>query len=135
MTFGPRPRRARVAAPTAGGRRRRAKSHAVRRGEGHLQRPELRPPDDPHEGWLVLKREDWDARYAGSLLLWTAEPNRFLVAEADGLRPGRALDLASGEGRNAVWLAERGWRVTAVDFSPVALAKARALAARRGVDV
>jgi len=78
---------------------------------------------------------DWDRRYAGRELLWTARPNRFLVAETEALAPGRALDLACGEGRNAVWLAERGWRVTAVDFSGVALAKGRELAAARGVAV
>ena len=49
--------------------------------------------------------------------------------------PGRALDLACGEGRNAVWLAERGWQVTGVDFSEVALGKAERLAASRGVEV
>jgi SAM-dependent methyltransferase len=52
-----------------------------------------------------------------------------------GLRPGAALDLACGAGRNAVWLAERGWRVTAVDFSEVALRMARSLAAERRVAV
>lgn len=78
---------------------------------------------------------DWDARYAGRELLWTAQPNRFLVAEVSGLEPGRALDLACGEGRNAVWLAEQGWRVEGVDFSAVALAKAKQLAAARGVAV
>ncbi len=77
---------------------------------------------------------DWDRRYAGSDLVWTANPNRFLVAEAGDLPPGRALDLACGEGRNAVWLAERGWRVVGVDFSAVALDKARRLAAARGVE-
>ena len=81
-----------------------------------------------------MNSEQWDRRYAGSELLWTAQPNRFLVAEVSGLRPGRALDLACGEGRNAVWLAEQGWRVTGVDFSGVALAKARSLAGARGVD-
>lgn len=80
-----------------------------------------------------MKSEDWDRRYAGSELLWTAAANRFLVAEASGLAPGRALDLACGEGRNAVWLAEQGWEVTGVDFSGVALAKAAKLAAGRGV--
>ena len=80
-------------------------------------------------------REDWNARYAGSKLLWTAEPNRLFASEVEGLEPGRALDLACGEGRNAVWLAERGWRTTAVDFSDVALAKAGQLAASRGVEV
>jgi SAM-dependent methyltransferase len=79
-------------------------------------------------------REEWNRRYAGSELLWTARPNRFLVAEAEGLEPGRALDLACGEGRNAVWLAEHGWRVTGVDFSDVALEKAHRLADARGVE-
>ena len=82
-----------------------------------------------------MNSEDWDRRYAGSELLWTAAANRFLVAEASGLTPGRALDLACGEGRNAVWLAEQGWQVTGVDFSGVALAKAATLAAGRGVEV
>ena len=80
-------------------------------------------------------REDWNARYAAKELLWTAEPNRLFASEMEGLEPGRALDLACGEGRNAVWLAERGWRVTAVDFSDVALEKARRLAASRGAEV
>ncbi len=77
----------------------------------------------------------WDRRYAGSELIWTAEANRFLVAEAEGLAVGRALDLACGEGRNAVWLAQRGWQVTGVDFSPVGLDKAARLAEQRGVWV
>ncbi|HET9123530.1 MAG TPA: class I SAM-dependent methyltransferase [Solirubrobacteraceae bacterium] len=76
----------------------------------------------------------WDRRYQTSELVWTAEPNRFLVAETAALPPGRALDLACGEGRNAVWLAERGWDVTGVDFSAVGIQKARALAERRGVQ-
>jgi SAM-dependent methyltransferase len=80
-----------------------------------------------------VKREDWDRRYEGSELLWTAEANRFLVSEASDLAPGRALDLACGEGRNAVWLAEQGWTVRGVDFSGVALAKAAKLAEARGV--
>ena len=80
-------------------------------------------------------REDWHERYAQKELVWTAEPNRRFAAEVEGLEPGRALDLACGEGRNAVWLAERGWRVTGVDFSDVALAKAAELAASRGVEV
>jgi SAM-dependent methyltransferase len=62
------------------------------------------------------------------------EPNRFVVQEAEGLRPGHVLDLACGEGRNAVWLAERGWQVTGVDFAAVGLEKARRLAGARGVE-
>lgn len=80
-------------------------------------------------------REDWNERYARAGLLWTAEPNRLFAAEVGSLLPGRALDLACGEGRNAVWLAERGWEATGVDFSDVALEKARGLAAARSVDV
>ncbi|HEY1520637.1 MAG TPA: class I SAM-dependent methyltransferase [Solirubrobacteraceae bacterium] len=76
----------------------------------------------------------WDQRYAGTELVWTSEPNRFLVERAAGLAPGRALDLACGEGRNALWLAERGWRVTGVDFSKVGIDKARELADARGVQ-
>jgi len=76
----------------------------------------------------------WNERYAGSGLVWSAEPNRFLVSETGGLAPGRALDLACGEGRNAIWLGERGWRVTGVDFSDVAIEKARQFAASRGVE-
>ncbi len=80
-------------------------------------------------------REDWNARYAQKDLLWTAEPNRLFAAEVAGHEPGRALDVACGEGRNAVWLAERGWQVTAVDFSDVALGKGARLAESRGVEV
>ena len=82
-----------------------------------------------------MRREDWDRRYAEAELLWSAAPNRFLEAEVADLAPGRALDLACGEGRNAIWLAGLGWRVRAVDFSEVAIAKGRARAAREGVEV
>ncbi len=75
----------------------------------------------------------WDRRYAEHELGWTAQPNRFLVAETEALPPGRALDLACGEGRNAVWLAERGWEVTGVDFSAVGIGTAQRLGAERGV--
>lgn len=82
-----------------------------------------------------MRREDWNRRYEEKELLWTATANRFLVAEASDLAPGHALDLGCGEGRNAIWLADLGWRVTAVDFSDVAIAKARERAAREGVKV
>ena len=81
-----------------------------------------------------MDRKDWNSSYQVDNLLWTDRPNRFLVAEADRLVPGRALDLACGEGRNAVWLAEQGWQVTGVDFADVALEKARLLAEHRGVQ-
>lgn len=82
-----------------------------------------------------MKREDWNRRYAATDSLWSAAPNRFLVAEAEDLPPGRALDLACGEGRNAIWLASLGWEVTAVDFSDVAIAKGIDRAGREGVAV
>ncbi|HET9060494.1 MAG TPA: class I SAM-dependent methyltransferase [Acidimicrobiales bacterium] len=78
---------------------------------------------------------EWDARYGTDELVWSAEPNRFLVDEVEQLVPGTALDLACGEGRNAIWLAGKGWSVTAVDFSAVGLAKAERLASTRGVEV
>ena len=68
----------------------------------------------------------WDAKYAASDSLWGAAPNRWVEQEVAELPPGRALDLACGEGRNAAWLAGRGWTVTGVDFSPVAIEKAQA---------
>ena len=77
----------------------------------------------------------WDARYAESSRLWSLTPNVFLVPEVRDLAPGRALDLAAGEGRNAVWLAEQGWEVTAADFSAVAADRVRELAAARGVEL
>jgi SAM-dependent methyltransferase len=67
----------------------------------------------------------WDERYAGTELVWSSGPNRFVEHEVAGLPPGRAVDLAAGEGRNALWLAEQGWQVTAVDFSAVGLDKGR----------
>ena len=82
-----------------------------------------------------MEREDWNRKHGEAGPLFGVEPNRFLVAEVSGLPPGRALDVACGAGRNAVWLAERGWAVTGVDFSDAALANARRLAAERGVEV
>ena len=77
----------------------------------------------------------WDARYASSELIWSADPNQFVREHFQGKAPGRIVDLGCGEGRNAIWLAEQGWTVTAVDFSAVALEKTEALAKRRGVSL
>ena len=82
-----------------------------------------------------MRREDWDRRYAAVENLWAVKPNRFLVAEVAELPPGRALDLACGEGQNAIWLATLGWSVTGVDYSQVAIDKARDRANREGVEV
>ncbi|WP_375498545.1 class I SAM-dependent methyltransferase [uncultured Jatrophihabitans sp.] len=74
-------------------------------------------------GWDA---DEWDARYAASTSVWGGAPNRWVEQEVRDLPPARALDLACGEGRNAIWLATRGWHVVAVDFSAVALDKGRA---------
>jgi SAM-dependent methyltransferase len=80
--------------------------------------------------------DDWDARYAASAELeWGAQPNRWVAAELADSPPGRACDLGAGEGRNALWLASRGWQVTAVDFSGAALDKGRPLAEARSLPV
>lgn len=80
----------------------------------------------------------WNARYrdAGDDYLFGIEPNHFLARRAHLFRDGHtALSVADGEGRNSVWLAEQGLNVTAVEISPIAVAKARKLAAGRGVQV
>lgn len=82
-----------------------------------------------------MDRNDWNARYSGPDLLWSETANRFVVAQLSALPAGAALDLGCGEGRNAVWLAERGWDVTGVDFSDAALHRARAMAEHHGVTV
>jgi SAM-dependent methyltransferase len=66
----------------------------------------------------------WDERYRQPGSVWSGSPNPQLVAEASDLRPGSALDVGSGEGADSIWLARRGWQVTAVDISSVALARA-----------
>ncbi len=68
--------------------------------------------------------QDWDRRYQAEESVWSLEPNRWVDRYAGPLPAGHALDLACGEGRNALWLAERGWQVVGVDFSQVALDKA-----------
>ena len=77
----------------------------------------------------------WDKRYSGDDYAYGIEPNDFLVEMLDRLPTGKVLCLAEGEGRNAVWLAEQGYQVTAVDASEVGLQKARKLAKKHGVDI
>ena len=82
-----------------------------------------------------MDAERWDKRYASAERVFSEQPTPFLVELAGDLTPARALDLGAGEGRHAVWLATRGWRVTAVDFSRVGLRKARERAAAEGVEL
>ncbi|MEO7573556.1 MAG: FAD-dependent oxidoreductase, partial [Acidimicrobiales bacterium] len=77
---------------------------------------------------------DWDHRY-GRDQMWSGNPNGTLVDEARSLAPGRALDVGAGEGADALWLAEQGWRVTASDISRRALDRVEAEAERRGLHV
>jgi len=78
---------------------------------------------------------DWEEQYRSNPTRWSGEPNPPLVAEATDLPPGAALDVGCGEGADAIWLAGRGWRVTAVDVSPTALERAAGHAAAAGVEV
>lgn len=75
----------------------------------------------------------WDARYSQSEQIWSGNPNALLVTEATPLEPGTALDLGSGEGGDAIWLAARGWHVTGTDISQVALDRAARHATEAGV--
>ncbi len=75
-----------------------------------------------------MDARDWDSRYASVEQVWSLAPNQFVAAELTELSPGRAVDLACGEGRNAIWLAQRGWTVTAIDFSEVAVDRGRRIA-------
>jgi SAM-dependent methyltransferase len=75
----------------------------------------------------------WDARYAEADQVWSVEPNQFVASELADLPPGTAVDVACGEGRNAIWLAERGWTVTGIDFSEVAVDRARERAGGRDI--
>ena len=83
----------------------------------------------------AASEEFWDARYRSAPAIWSGNPNPHLVADAGDLTPGRALDIGAGEGADAIWLAQRGWTVTAVDISGVALQRARAEAERHGPRV
>jgi len=73
----------------------------------------------------VVRAEEWDARYAEAQQ-WSSAPNALIAELLDDVPPGDAVDLAAGEGRHALWLAARGWRVTAVDFAGVGLTRGQA---------
>lgn len=77
-----------------------------------------------------MDADAWDERYRAAERLWSKTPNVFVADRLADTEPGVGLDLASGEGRNAAWLAERGWEMVAVDFSSVALDRGRALSDR-----
>jgi SAM-dependent methyltransferase len=96
------------------------------------------PEHDHHEPPVDAGTQaaEWDAKYGESDdARWSGRPNGRLVAEVADLAAGRALDVGCGEGADAIWLAGRGWTVTAIDVSDVALARARAAADEAGVAV
>lgn len=78
-----------------------------------------------------MDARDWDERYAAHDLVWSTEPNQFVAELVGALPPGTAIDVAAGEGRNAIWMVDQGWKVTAADYSAVAIERARALADER----
>jgi len=81
------------------------------------------------------EKAEWDERYSTSERIWSGDPNGALIREVADLRSGRALDVGCGEGADAIWLASRGWDVSALDVSEVAIGRARAHALEAGVDV
>ncbi|WP_159944165.1 MULTISPECIES: bifunctional 2-polyprenyl-6-hydroxyphenol methylase/3-demethylubiquinol 3-O-methyltransferase UbiG [unclassified Nocardiopsis] len=96
-------------------------------GPDHAHAPQ---PGPEHTG-----QEFWDERYRSHERVWGGGPSRHLVAGVSDLPPGRALDAASGEGADAIWLAGRGWEVTAFDISPVGLERAARHAGERGGEI
>ncbi|MEE4546523.1 class I SAM-dependent methyltransferase [Streptomyces sp. V4-01] len=107
----------------------RAHGHEAGHGVGHEDRHDHRhePDGEPRPDGEPDGEGDaayWDARYGASERIWSGKPNAVLVREVEGLKPGRALDLGCGEGADAIWLAEHGWSVVAVDISQVALDRA-----------
>jgi len=92
--------------------------------------------EHPDRFGSAAQAAEWDERYGEEDdAMWSGRPNGRLVVEAGDLTPGRALDVGCGEGADAIWLAGRGWTVTAIDVSDVAIRRARAAAARAGVAV
>lgn len=83
----------------------------------------------------LFTQEFWDARYGSKDRLWSGNPNRRFVDEVADLTPGTALEVGCGEGADAIWLATRGWRVTGVDVSAVALDRAAARARAAGPEI
>ena len=93
-------------------------------------------PDQPDEAELrrlFFESSAWDERYAATDRIWSGRVNPVLATEAASLEPGRALDVGSGEGADAVWLAARGWEVVGLEFSAVARERAALHAAEAGV--
>ena len=100
----------------------------------HATHDQPGPGQHGHEE-VKFTQEFWDDRYSSAGQLWSGQPNAQLVEQASGLEPGEALDAGCGEGGDAVWLAGRGWEVTAVDVSAVAIDRGARAAEAVGADV
>ena len=93
------------------------------------------PSSDTPSPDLTNSPAAWDKRYAELDQVWSGRPNGALVVEVEGLPAGRALDVGCGEGADAIWLSSRGWQVTALDVSQVALERAAQAAAEAGAEI
>ncbi len=120
----------------------RRQTHPAGAGAGIGHQAPASPPvhgdNHGHEAQVsnqVFDQAFWDDRYRSQNRVWSGNPNPQLVSLAPDLMPGAALDVGSGEGADAIWLAERGWRVTAVDISAVALERSSVRAAEIGADM
>jgi len=91
--------------------------------------------DHSGHGNEMFNQEFWDERYRSTNQVWSGRPNLRLVEQVADLTPGEALDIGCGEGADAIWLASRGWRVTALDVSTVALERAARHAEREGSEI
>ncbi len=88
-----------------------------------------------HQHQASSSEHDWEEQYRSTPTMWSGLPNQPLVEGVGDLPPGTALDVGCGEGADAIWLAQRGWRVTGVDLAPTALERAAGHAAAAGVEV
>ncbi|WP_134669913.1 MULTISPECIES: bifunctional NAD(P)/FAD-dependent oxidoreductase/class I SAM-dependent methyltransferase [unclassified Amycolatopsis] len=105
----------------------------ARADERQADEREVARADAHHAEAPPFDRASWEERYRSQDGMWSGRPNDQLVTEARGLEPGHALDAGCGEGGDALWLAQQGWRVTAVDFSTTAIERGRVQAAKLGV--
>jgi SAM-dependent methyltransferase len=110
-------------------------AHAHEPAHEHAELAHQHGQHQDHDEDVVYDQAFWEARYGTAERIWSGHPNAQLVAEATGLTPGAALDMGCGEGGDALWLAEQGWRVTAVDLSTTALARGAAEAGSRGPEI
>jgi SAM-dependent methyltransferase len=100
----------------------------------HHDRPDHASNQHNHQDEDRYDEEFWEDRYRSQDAIWSGRPNHVLVAEVGDIVPGTALDVGCGEGGDAIWLAQQGWKVTAVDFSTVALERGSARAKELGLD-